>query len=271
MVGCYEAMARRGNGTVGNRLVRCGILLEDTTPSDVVLRVAIMADRAGLDGLWLRRHPAADGWATGDPWPVLKTLAAAADRTSSMILGAYLSRVPAAAEIPAGLVNRLEVSTGPEGIGPGARPDIRIVLALTAMRVVELPRGFDAVVVPVSAVLTTERPSFAVAVELAASVGRTNAEAAARAEVDPRLRGDRDPRRGGLFGTLEEGQARVAELAQAGVTEVRCWVPGTPDLADVIAQLSAVPVGTLRPSQEGHRAQPPPAPAGWGGRPRRAN
>jgi hypothetical protein len=63
----------------------------------------------------------------------------------------------------------------------------------------------------------------------------------------------------------------VRELAEAGVTEVRCWVPDAPDLADVIAQLSAVPVGTLSPSQEGHRVQPPPAPAGWGGRPRHTN
>jgi hypothetical protein len=266
MVGCCEAMARGEGGAVGKRLVRCGILLEDTTPADIVLKVAIMADRAGLDGLWLRGHPAASGRSS-----VLETLAAAAERTSSMTLGVYLGRVPAPAEVPAALVDRLEVSTPPDGIRSVTRSDIRVVLAMTAIPAGGLPPACETVVVPVTTLAHARRPSFRVAVELAASIGRTTAEAAARVEVDARLRGERDPRRGGLFGTLEEGQGRVGELAHAGVTEIRCWIPDTPDLADVIAQLSAVPVGTLSPSHEGHRTRPPPAPAGWGGRPRHAN
>jgi alkanesulfonate monooxygenase SsuD/methylene tetrahydromethanopterin reductase-like flavin-dependent oxidoreductase (luciferase family) len=230
-----------------------------------------MADRAGLDGLWLRSQPAAHWWGTREPSLVLELLAAAAERTSSVTLGTYRRHVPARREVPASLVDRLEVCTGPDGIADEARPDIRVVLVSSAIPAAELPPGFDTVVVPVAALAIAERPTFSIAVELAASVGRTTAEAAARAEVDPRLRGDRDPRRGGLFGTLEECQARVGELARAGVTEVRCWIPDTPALPDVIAQLSAVPVGTLTPSDEGHRAQAPTAPSGWGGRPRHAN
>jgi alkanesulfonate monooxygenase SsuD/methylene tetrahydromethanopterin reductase-like flavin-dependent oxidoreductase (luciferase family) len=270
MLGCWDAMTVRGGGAESNRLVRLGILLEPTTPLDAVCRLATLADRAGLDGLWLRGQPTALGQEMPAPSAVLETLAAAAERTSAITLGAYLIDVPGPAEVPAGLVGRLEVSTGRYGIHRLARSDVRVVLVLTALSLGRLPPGVDTVVVPATSLAALARPPFAVAVELAASVGRTTAEAVARAERDPRLRGARDPRRGGLFGTLEECQARVGELADAGVTEVRCWIPDTPDVADVIAQLSGVPVGTLTPTQEGHRARPPAAPPDWGGRPRHA-
>jgi hypothetical protein len=153
-----------------------------------------------------------------------------------------------------------------------------VVVAMSAIPLGRLPVGVDAVMVPADSLAdppgdrpdAAPRAPFPVAVEVAASVGRTTAEASARADRDPRLRGARDPRRRGLFGTLEECQARVVELAHAGVTELRCWVPDTPDLPDVIAQLSAAPVGTLTPSRRGDGARPPQAPAGWGGRPRHA-
>lgn len=252
---------------MGNRRVRLGILLEATTPLDAVCRLATLADRAGLDGIWLRSRPTPRGQATPAPPDVLDTLSAAADRTSAITLGAYLAAVPGPAEVPNGLVDRLEVTTGRSGISHWVHSEVRVVLALTAMPIRGLPPGIHTVVVPATSLATAARPPFAVAVELAASVGRTTAEAAARAERDGRLRGERDPRRGGLFGTLEECQARVAELADAGVTEVRCWIPDTPDVADVIAQLSAAPIGI---PDGGRRAQAPAAPADWGGRPRHA-
>jgi hypothetical protein len=151
---------------------------------------------------------------------------------------------------------------------------MRIVLALDTVGREPIPLHIDGVVVPVgslSAITTDWEPNCPLAVELAASVGRTAAEALARIEADPRLRGRNDPRHGGLFGTLEDCQARVAELARAGVSELRCWLPETPDIHDVIAQLAAVGVGTLTPSELGRLTRPPAAPKGWGGRPRRGS
>lgn len=181
--------------------------------------MAVLAERVGLDGLWLTGP--GELLTVRVPQTALSVLAAAAARTTSITLGAYMDRLPGS--MPDPLAARLDLATG----------------------------RCDAVV------------------EMAASVGRTTAEALARVEADPRLRGFRDPRRGGLFGALEDCQARVVELARAGVSEVRCWVPATPDVHDVIAQLAAVRVGTLSPSEQGRRARPPTAPKEWGGRPRR--
>ena len=53
----------------------------------------------------------------------------------------------------------------------------------------------------------------------------------------------------------------------AGVTDLRCIVPNTADVHDVIAQLTAMVVGTvsvLTPSSARSRAPDPPE--GWGGR-----
>jgi alkanesulfonate monooxygenase SsuD/methylene tetrahydromethanopterin reductase-like flavin-dependent oxidoreductase (luciferase family) len=107
-----------------------------------------------------------------------------------------------------------------------------------------------------------------VAVLVPVSIGRTNAEAAARAEMDPEFSRFGDPARTGIFGTLEECQDRVIALAHAGVTDIRCILPGTPDVHDVIAQLTACTVGStdvLRPGSL--RSAAPPPPDGWGGRP----
>ena len=78
---------------------------------------------------------------------------------------------------------------------------------------------------------------------LPVSIGRTPAEAEARVAIDPGLSAFGDPRADGLFGTLETCQARVVELAHAGVTDLRCVLPDVPDVHDVIAQLTAVVVG----------------------------
>jgi hypothetical protein len=113
--------------------------------------------------------------------------------------------------------------------------------------------------------------SLGIALEVPVSVGRTTAEAFARAASEPSFADSYvgKPADVGLFGTLEQCQAAVVELAHAGVTELRCWLPNTPDLPDVIAQLTAAVVGrldVLRPSAP--RSRDPDPPAGWGGRPR---
>ncbi len=109
--------------------------------------------------------------------------------------------------------------------------------------------------------------SLGIAVALPVSIGRTSAEARARASADVLFSGVNDPARVGIFGTLEQCQRRVIELAHAGVTDLRCVVPNTPDVHDVIAQLTAMVVGTrevLRPDSP--RSRDPDPPAGWGGR-----
>jgi hypothetical protein len=103
-------------------------------------------------------------------------------------------------------------------------------------------------------------------VEVAVSVGRTTAEARARADNEELFALVGHPERDGLFGTLEECQAGAARLAHAGATELICYLPCSSDLPDVLAQLCAIAVGArvLRPG-EPPSASPPP-PVGWGGR-----
>jgi hypothetical protein len=103
--------------------------------------------------------------------------------------------------------------------------------------------------------------------EVTVSVGRTMAEARARADADPLFAVAGHPARQGLFGTLEECQAAAARLAHAGVTELACCLPLARDLHDVLAQLRSIAIGAsvLRPGDAPSAAPPPPA--GWGGRP----
>ena len=105
-----------------------------------------------------------------------------------------------------------------------------------------------------------------VLVEVAVSVGRTTAEASARADGEELFAVIGHPRRQGLFGTLEECQAAAARLVHAGATELVCYLPRSHDLPDVLAQLRAISVGAgvLRPGEP--PSSPPPPPAGWGGR-----
>ena len=72
-----------------------------------------------------------------------------------------------------------------------------------------------------------------------------------------------------MFGTLEQGHERVIALAHAGVTDLRCVLPDAPDVHDVIAQATAMTVGTV--AKLGARRPAlgaPPPPEGWGGRSR---
>lgn len=96
---------------------------------------------------------------------------------------------------------------------------------------------------------------------VAVSIGRTEAEAAARADANPAFVGTGHPRDNGLFGTLEHCQDRVIALAHTGVVDVRCLLPDAPDVHDVIAQLTAVAVGSLvthRPDAARSKAPSPP-------------
>jgi hypothetical protein len=104
------------------------------------------------------------------------------------------------------------------------------------------------------------------AVYLPASPGRTEAESHARLDADPELRLEalRAP---GLTGTLDHCQRTVAALYLAGLRELRLRVPATPDVADVIAQVSALRAEALARLEPGSPRSPAPAaPGGWGGR-----
>jgi alkanesulfonate monooxygenase SsuD/methylene tetrahydromethanopterin reductase-like flavin-dependent oxidoreductase (luciferase family) len=113
--------------------------------------------------------------------------------------------------------------------------------------------------------------SLGVAVELPVSIGRTTAEAHARAEAASPFEVDGSEQPAGIFGTLEQCQERVIDLAHAGVTDLRCVIPNAPDVHDVIAQLTAIAVGTVDILAPGvPRSKAPDPPVGWGGRTRPA-
>jgi hypothetical protein len=112
--------------------------------------------------------------------------------------------------------------------------------------------------------LPTDRRRFGPVVDVPVSIGRTQAEAVARAASDPVFAVVGTPQLTGLFGRLEDVQAQVAVLAAAGVSELCCILPAE-DLLDHLAQLATVAVGhpdTHAPGLE--RSPDPPPPAGWG-------
>jgi hypothetical protein len=85
------------------------------------------------------------------------------------------------------------------------------------------------------------RPLLVVAVPV--SIGRTRNEAAARASRDPRFVGEAHPEVAGIFGTFEQAQAQVLDLARAGAEALLVAVPDELDVADVLAQVKALVVG----------------------------
>ena len=95
------------------------------------------------------------------------------------------------------------------------------------------------------------------------SIGRTAAEAYARRALDPDFGGRGDPIEIGLFGALEDCQAQVARLAQQGIVELRCVLPDTHDVHDVMAQLTAVAVGDATTHHPDRVRSPDPEPPSW--------
>jgi hypothetical protein len=158
----------------------------------------------------------------------------------------------------------------PPAASAGPCPDAGQPAAASASAVfvpVRPDRELDAAVSE-AAVAAAGRP---VIVEVAVSVGRTSAEASARADGEELFALTGHPRAQGLFGTLEECQAAAARLLHAGATELVCYLPRSHDLPDVLAQLRAISIGAgaLRPGDP--PSAPPPPPQGWGGRPPRAS
>ena len=260
-------------------------------------RMGRMCEVARVDTLWVRLHDDGDGGA-------LATLAEVAAATSTLALGVTPVDHALAAAIQENGENGENGGRGAPGEQrQGGRIHDRLHLCAEELSALH---GFAAVagvserlsayvadgaqaaevaahaVVPVvratssrgalAAVLRDVRatlraagipPGTGVAAELPVSIGRTVAEAEARG-------GDHQVREAGLFGTLEQCQAQAQQLVYAGATELRCVVPTTPDVDDVIAQLCAVVVGDrdrLQPDRP--RSPDPLPPAGWGGPPTR--
>jgi len=99
-----------------------------------------------------------------------------------------------------------------------------------------------------------------VIVDVPVAIGRTLREAAARAARDSRFAGEAHPERSGLFGTFEQAQALVLELARAGADELRATLADEVDLADLLAQVRALVVGATASllGRAGASSVPPP-------------
>jgi hypothetical protein len=223
--------------------------------------IAVLAARAGWDAVWLP---------DGEPWP--SEAAAIGMRIGYVIGDATVEpageadiwvRGSAAAPITAETIAALRAATLAPHEASADAHDLSAAEAISAAGALPVfgPAGLEA--------LLDLLGSFAgrAAVCLPASPGRTDAEAQARLSNDPALR-DEARTAPGLVGTLEHCQRTVAALRAAGMSELRVQLPATPDLPDVIAQVSTLRGGALTGLRPGTpRSQDPAAPPGWGGRP----
>jgi hypothetical protein len=290
------------------RLVRLGVVLDARDPGGRMTEVARMCDRAGIGAIWMDDsatpgRPPPDPLSTGglgssppDPLAGLRELVpvVARARLGAMVAG----RGPVALDgLPVGRLEltlpggaRAEVDRLRGGFVDGRpRPTVAVevgdperldreglawlagvaddvlVAAADVDRVAEQARSVRELL----ALAGRDPASLGVAVRLPVSIGRTVAEAAARWDAEPAFAALGPPAQAGVFGTLEQCHDRVIALAHAGVTDLRCVLPGAPDIHDVIAQATAMTVGTVAKLAPGApRSEPPPPPEGWGGRSR---
>lgn len=82
-----------------------------------------------------------------------------------------------------------------------------------------------------------------VIVAVPVAIGRTTNEAQARASRDARFVGDQHPEVSGIFGTFEQAQRQVIDIAGAGGGALRVTLADDPDIADLLAQVRALVVG----------------------------
>jgi len=280
------------------RLVRLGVVLDARGRGGRMTEVARMCDRAGIGAVWMDDSaPPGPSPGTPDPLGGLRDLVPVVARAR---LGAIVAGGRPVAALDGLPVERLELTLLGDardevdrlrgGFGDGRpRPTVAVevgdperldrdrlawlagvaddvlVAAADVDRVAEQAR----VVRELFALAGRDPAGLGVAVRLPVSIGRTVAEAAARWDAEPAFAGLGPPTRAGVFGTLEQCHDRVLALAHAGVTDLRCVLPDAPDVHDVIAQATAMTVGTVAKLVPGApRSEPPPPPEGWGGRSR---
>jgi alkanesulfonate monooxygenase SsuD/methylene tetrahydromethanopterin reductase-like flavin-dependent oxidoreductase (luciferase family) len=238
--------------------------------------VARMCERAGIDALWV-----------DDEWDAT---ALAGAETARVRVGARLTAPPPelakmARALDTATAGRLEL-TLPAADVETLRPLVGVPLSVVVRTAAHVRAGVmiaDDLLIPAgpveevvalaaqirAACEAAGRPphTLGIALEVPVSIGRTDAEAKARVDAEARFAGDGHPERVGIFGTLERCQERVIHFAHAGITDLRCRLPNTPDVHDVIAQLTAMVVGStdvLAP--DAPRSPDPEPPQGWGGR-----
>ena len=286
------------------RLVRLGVVLDTRNDPRRLAQIASMCDRAGIDIVWVRDALlAAKETAPSDAWASL-TVAAAECRRAR--LGAVLTtteRTPRAVASMARTLNetidgRLELglSSRAESLEgyvrelrellrtPGIDDGPIISVEAATPREAQVAAGLaDNVLIPAGAMTDAalavaevrkacamvgrEPGTLGITVELPVSIGRTSAEALARAEAEPLFRQLGQRVQAGIIGRLEECQDRVIDLAHAGVTDLQCILPNVPDIQDVIAQLTAMVVGNRQALTPGSpRSKAPDPPEAWGGR-----
>src|SRR6266545_5441571 len=282
------------------RLVRLGVVLDTRNPIERLLEVARMCDRAGIGALWVEDVPedpwaGADAGAPGagagsgsgaarvDAWTALARLAGEVRR----------ARIGAVLDVAAWAPARLARMAATLGVLTGGRLELtlRAAAPTAGAAVLAFREALAATTVP--AMLTPAAGSVAAgpAVMLAAGglgpgavvqpaepptigvelapVGRTVAEAQARWEAEPAFAALGASEQAGLFGTMERCHDRVVALAHAGVSDLRCLLPNAIDIHDVIAQLTAMTIGSVDKLVPGApRTGVPEPPAGWGGRSR---
>jgi alkanesulfonate monooxygenase SsuD/methylene tetrahydromethanopterin reductase-like flavin-dependent oxidoreductase (luciferase family) len=290
------------------RLVRLGVVLNPVAGRERLVEVARMGDRAGIGAIWVGDvHPLDRRPAATDPFLGVSLIAPVVRRAQVGLMltpepGSADDLARMTGTLQQDLGGRLEVGLrlrrlGPialEGyiaalrrrwseterpappvslqteLGPSLAPAVRaaddaVLVAATLAEVEELAQEARAA----CAASGREPASLGLAVELPVSIGRTTAEAWARWESDEALAGLGPPAEVAIFGTLEQGHEQVIRLAHAGVTDVRCVLPETVDVHDVIAQLTALSIGTVEVLAPGSpRSRAPEPPKGWGGRPR---
>lgn len=271
------------------RLTRLGIVLDAATP-DETGRLARLCDRAGIDAVWIADRsglagPAGDH-ASSSAWTIAGAVGGHLGRARLGVIvegprpdpaiKGPASALPAEVTVTAaGLGNR--DSWGPATRRLGAIVDDMAALAavldvaddivLRGWVFTDLETAADEVRAT-AAERGRDPTTLGVAALLPVSIGRTRAEAEARADADPAFGRFGHAADVGIFGTLEECQDRVIALAHAGVTDLRCLLPVSADSHDVIAQLTSITVGTTDVLVPGSLRSPAPAPPeGWGGRP----
>jgi alkanesulfonate monooxygenase SsuD/methylene tetrahydromethanopterin reductase-like flavin-dependent oxidoreductase (luciferase family) len=227
-------------------------------------RIGAVLDAGAWAPARLARAAATLGALTGDRFE--RTLRAGAAEAVQAV--AAFREAMASTTVPASLASAGRGAAG----GPAAPPaEVIGVVDDLVLATAPLAGTLAAAATARQAALRAGRGqgTLGVAARLPVSVGRTSAEAQARWEAEPAFAALGDWERAGLFGTLEQCHDRVVALAHAGVSDLRCLLPNAIDIHDVIAQLTAMTIGSADKLVPGApRTRVPEPPSGWGGRSR---
>ena len=217
------------------RLARLGVVVDPSDPSAVP--IARFADLAGIDVVWtmsLGDGPSGDDHAIGKAlsrarfgvfvdgptWGAQEVTVSAGDATATIA-----DRLRQDIDLHEGHVRLAAVAASQAQFAVllGIVDDI----VLPAWKFPDLETAADEARAEAQEI-GRDPATLGVAALVPVSIGRTSTEAEARADRDPRFASLGHPRDVGIFGTLEECQDRVIALAHAGITDLRCILPGCP-------------------------------------------